>query len=279
MGSDKALQHQASWQPFQVHVVSLYPFQEPESLAQILVWWWWGNDARSVKKNGSVVVSGCTDMKKNGSLSGSAPYLRLCPRPGISDCWCRSVYHACPALSGIEICVLGNLYVAIRHIRLQTCTLLWMSDSLRKKRDIVCDKVFDQHSSEEEQGMKYFIFATEILYWICISNFVFIGILYSMDFNSLFLYSLRKLWTCVLQASEKVRAEFPVSNIYFFDIWIALIICLMIAVCWGLLRISGKILMSQLHITVKKVLWGLLKKRVYTLTDSHFLKDYIKCQQ
>lgn len=88
----------------------------------------------------------------------------------------------------------------------------------------------------------------EILYLTCTSNFVLIGVLHPTDFISLFLYDLRELWKCVLQASEKISTEFPVGNIYLFWFLIALIIC-MIAICWDwvLLRISENPGVTAVH--------------------------------
>ena len=60
-------------------------------------------------------VQGCLEMRKVEICLDESLILDCGPRPGITDCWGRSVYHACPTLSSIENCVLGNLYVVIRH--------------------------------------------------------------------------------------------------------------------------------------------------------------------
>ena len=52
---------------------------------------------------------------------------------------------------------------------------------------------------------------------------------------------MRKFWKCVLQASKKISTEFPVSSITFFDICIALIIHIMIAICWDWVLFRNKI--------------------------------------
>ena len=57
----------------------------------------------------------------------------------------------------------------------------------------------------------------EILFLIGTSKFVLIDVLHSVDCSSLFVYGLRKLQKCVLQASE-ISTGFPVSNISLFDV-------------------------------------------------------------
>lgn len=53
----------------------------------------------------------------------------------------------------------GNLYVVTRHLRHQVSDLYPIMNFRlsERKGDIVGCRVFDQHSSDEEQGMKYFL--------------------------------------------------------------------------------------------------------------------------
>lgn len=58
-------------------------------------------------------------------------------------------------VSGIDNCVLGNLYLTIRHHQISNMYPTMNFRLRERKWDIACCKVFDQHSTDEEQSMKY----------------------------------------------------------------------------------------------------------------------------
>lgn len=127
--------------------------------------------------------------------------------------------------------------------------------------------------------MKYFLLWKFFIWYVLLT----LSSLVSCIQQTLFHYFYMTWESCESVFFKQVRQSvqnFQWVIFTFLDVLIALIIC-MIAICWDwvLLRISEKILVSQLYITVGEVLWGPLQKCVYTLTISHFLEDYLKYQQ